>query len=358
MLISIGLIISLLIPKAYASVRYFHSDHLGSSSVLTDDQGNISGETQYFPYGETFQDTAAEQSPYKYTGQESDTETDLYYYRARYYDPILARFLSTDPVNENLESYCYVNNNPIKYVDPTGELEEIPHTSVPAWIGEGSYNSVFFSDFSGLKTINDNLSMDAGNLAISKMRDHVEYLEVKYGVEAVRPPDSDEVYWKGKKGDLAKVQKELPDKLFHKSEIRRVNKTKVAQIYSEISVKKDPYPQMTEVSKKFNKAALEKAGKQRPLQALKTLKNYADDSKMRRRVVHDRLAAKSKGGGGGTTLGVLGWIPSAIGAFSIQKDFRGVYGRDPTLTELLGYTVTGTRPGFGKDDPVTGTRVD
>ena len=122
MLISIGLLISLLIPDAYATVLYYHTDHLGSSSVLTDGLGNISRETQYYPYGETFQDTSADQSPYKYTGKEADEETALYYYGARYYDPGIGIFISTDSIRQYASPYAYSGNNPIRFVDIDGNV--------------------------------------------------------------------------------------------------------------------------------------------------------------------------------------------------------------------------------------------
>jgi RHS repeat-associated protein len=58
-------------------------------------------------------------SPYLYTGQLHDPETNLYYYGARYYDPQLACFISTDPVKNN-SPYTYVRNNPLRLVDPDG----------------------------------------------------------------------------------------------------------------------------------------------------------------------------------------------------------------------------------------------
>ncbi|MDR3764529.1 MAG: RHS repeat-associated core domain-containing protein, partial [Acidobacteriota bacterium] len=61
-------------------------------------------------------------NPFRYTGREHDTETGLYYYRARYYDPTIGRFLSEDPlrIKGGINFYTYVKNNPIKYVDPSG----------------------------------------------------------------------------------------------------------------------------------------------------------------------------------------------------------------------------------------------
>jgi len=66
---------------------------------------------------------------YLYTGQEFDPESQYYYYNARYYDPAIGRFLSRDPFSGrdgdvlSRNGYIYVKNNPLKYVDPSGEIE-------------------------------------------------------------------------------------------------------------------------------------------------------------------------------------------------------------------------------------------
>ena len=86
------------IEEVWAGVVYYHSDHLGSSSVLTDELGGISGEMQYYPYGTVFLDTRVDVTPHTFTGQEEDEETGLYYYGARYYDSFLGKFLSPDPI--------------------------------------------------------------------------------------------------------------------------------------------------------------------------------------------------------------------------------------------------------------------
>jgi RHS repeat-associated protein len=105
-----------------------HTDHLGSSSVITDSTGNKVQETYYFPFGGTRLNTG-NVVKHRYTGQEEDPETGLYYYNARYYDPILARFISADSIVGNprdpqdLNRYTYVGNNPLIYTDPTGHLK-------------------------------------------------------------------------------------------------------------------------------------------------------------------------------------------------------------------------------------------
>ncbi len=108
--------------------HYWHVDHLGSSSVITDGTGAKVETITYYPYGEVRTDTPGTpvNVPYKYTGQERDSSTGLMYYEARYYDPKLGRFISADTIvpsmldPEALNRYTYARNNPMYYTDPTG----------------------------------------------------------------------------------------------------------------------------------------------------------------------------------------------------------------------------------------------
>ncbi|MCR4308079.1 MAG: hypothetical protein NUV80_05980 [Candidatus Berkelbacteria bacterium] len=112
--------------KTSADTYYYHQDHLGSSSVITNSSGVKVEEIRYYPFGETFSDSSPSTTKHKYTSQELDIETGLYYYNARYYDPELGRFISADtivpdPTNpQALNRYSYVLNNPLKYTDPSG----------------------------------------------------------------------------------------------------------------------------------------------------------------------------------------------------------------------------------------------
>ena len=105
---------------------FYHSDHLGSSTVITDNNADIKQEVFYYPFGEIKTNTGSDIASHKFTGQEFDGETGLYYYNARYYDPKLARFVSADTIvpdprnPQALNRYSYVINNPIKYIDPSG----------------------------------------------------------------------------------------------------------------------------------------------------------------------------------------------------------------------------------------------
>ncbi|MGD2249992.1 MAG: RHS repeat-associated core domain-containing protein, partial [Candidatus Methanofastidiosia archaeon] len=105
---------------------YYHTDHLGSTRLITDESGNPVTDIQYTPFGETI---TQEEERFLYTGKEKDA-TGLYYYGARYYDPAMGRFLTRDPVTgktynpQSLNRYIYCLNNPLKYVDPAGLSEE------------------------------------------------------------------------------------------------------------------------------------------------------------------------------------------------------------------------------------------
>lgn len=105
---------------------YFHNDHLGSSSVITDASGAVVESTKYDPWGEVT--AGGTKSKFQYTGQEKDSETGLNYYNARYYDSHIKRFTQPDDYVQNiydpqdLNPYSYVKNNPIRYTDPTGHF--------------------------------------------------------------------------------------------------------------------------------------------------------------------------------------------------------------------------------------------
>jgi len=107
---------------------FFHPDHLGSTSYITNLLGEVSQHMEYFAFGETFveEHRSSNNSPYKFNGKELDEETGLYYYGARYYDPRVSVWLSVDPLAEqapNWTPYRYGFNNPIRYTDPTGLWE-------------------------------------------------------------------------------------------------------------------------------------------------------------------------------------------------------------------------------------------
>ena len=115
-------------PDAYEKLQfYYHPDHLGSSSYITNLDGEVVQHIEYVPFGEVFieERNSIWNTPYLFNAKEFDEETGLYYYGARYYDPRLSLWISTDALKEktpNVSPYIYTDNNPIIYIDPDGNF--------------------------------------------------------------------------------------------------------------------------------------------------------------------------------------------------------------------------------------------
>ena len=108
---------------AYEKMQfYYHPDHLGSSSYITNLDGEVVQHIEYVPFGEVFVEERNNiwNTPYLFNAKEFDEETGLYYYGARYYDPRVNLWISVDPLAENkpnYSSYNFVSNNPLSRVD-------------------------------------------------------------------------------------------------------------------------------------------------------------------------------------------------------------------------------------------------
>jgi RHS repeat-associated protein len=101
---------------------YYERDGLGSVTSLTDATGAIAQTYAYDSFGNVINTTGTLANPFLYTGRDFDSETGLYYYRARYYDPSGGRFVSEDPVRSPIHPnrYKYVRNSPLNRVDTSG----------------------------------------------------------------------------------------------------------------------------------------------------------------------------------------------------------------------------------------------
>jgi RHS repeat-associated protein len=124
-----------LTPYSY----YIHTDHIGSTTAITTQNGTLQERISYDLYGSpTFK--APDNTPLTtnastignttlFQGRTYDSETNLYYYRARYLDPIMGRFLQTDPLGykDSLNLYQAFNQNPVNYLDPKGEYFIVPY---------------------------------------------------------------------------------------------------------------------------------------------------------------------------------------------------------------------------------------
>lgn len=117
-------------PKDLDPLRtyYFHPDHNGSISLITNGNGDVVARYEYTPYGNILSDhsTGIEISDEKYTGQKYDSGTGLHYYNARYYDSEIGRFISPDAIidgsstTQGWNRYMYVHGNPVMNNDPSG----------------------------------------------------------------------------------------------------------------------------------------------------------------------------------------------------------------------------------------------
>ena len=108
---------------------FYHSDHLGSTSYITDDHANITQYDAYLPYGELLVDehSSSEDLPYKFNGKQFDEETGLYYYGARYMNPVTSLWYGVDPLAEKYVAtggYVYTLDNPVRLIDPDGRKLE------------------------------------------------------------------------------------------------------------------------------------------------------------------------------------------------------------------------------------------
>jgi RHS repeat-associated protein len=106
-----------------SATSYFHADGLGSITSLSNSAGTIANTYTYDSYGNLTASTGTLVNPFQYTARESDPETGLYYYRARYYDPQAGRFLSEDRARfqGGNNFYPYVKNSPLVWIDPSGD---------------------------------------------------------------------------------------------------------------------------------------------------------------------------------------------------------------------------------------------
>jgi RHS repeat-associated protein len=109
---------------SYAGTYYYHFDALGSVVGLTNASGNTVEVYEYDVYGRVGATDASHPNRFMFTGREYDKETGLYYYRARYYNPQIGRFLQTDPVGyeDGMNWYRYCGNNPVTATNPSGRI--------------------------------------------------------------------------------------------------------------------------------------------------------------------------------------------------------------------------------------------
>lgn len=113
----------LVAKKSGSTITYLHSDYLGSTAAESNTNGTVTARRHYQPFGESIETPTDDVG---YTGHKFDTDLDLSYMEARYYDPVLGRFMANDPLGFSpggpmtFNRYSYANNNPYTFIDPDG----------------------------------------------------------------------------------------------------------------------------------------------------------------------------------------------------------------------------------------------
>jgi RHS repeat-associated protein len=147
-------------------VSYLHTDHLGTVSAVTDDNGDEIARTLNLPFGEVRWQSGASPTDYSFTGQKLDASTGLHCYGARYYSSAVGRFTSSDTVvpgvsPQALNHYSYAYNNPLVYSDPSGHAPVSSGTSDPC--GGGGF---FDPQADGYWQVINSMNQDYSNISV------------------------------------------------------------------------------------------------------------------------------------------------------------------------------------------------
>jgi RHS repeat-associated protein len=121
-----------------STTSYYDQDGLNSVTSLSNAAGALAQTYTFDSFGNQTASSGSLTNPFRYTGREFDSEMSLYYYRARYYDPTMGRFLSEDPIGFSSDTsnfYDYVSNNPLVFNDPSGSKKIHGKWCGPGWTG-------------------------------------------------------------------------------------------------------------------------------------------------------------------------------------------------------------------------------
>jgi RHS repeat-associated protein len=180
---------------------FFHSDFAGNTIAATDANGALLWKEGYTPFGERTQIASASASHSQwFAGKQADVETGLSYFGARYYDPVVGRFMGIDAVTfheENLQSfnrYAYGNNNPYRFVDPDGNqaVEAILPKNAPI-VGMGKAIGGYVAFAEGMATGDQALRGSAADGLRESRAENIEAFGAMLGRVKGQAPKSDAV---------------------------------------------------------------------------------------------------------------------------------------------------------------------
>jgi RHS repeat-associated protein len=205
-----------------AFVFYYHPDHLGSSSYISDANGEVTQHLEYFAFGETFleEHSNTERTPYLFNSKELDEETGLYYYGARYYDPITSVWQSVDPLalydpvkeiehyldgehnggvynSGNLAAYSYTYQNPLRYIDPNGKQVDIVDFIPFAGSGRDIYRGIRDGDMLTLGIGVGGMILDVATLGSGSAIKGGVKAAIKIGVKEVAEQGAKQIVEQG-----------------------------------------------------------------------------------------------------------------------------------------------------------------
>jgi RHS repeat-associated protein len=175
---------------------FFHPDHLGSTSYVTDASGEVSQHIEYMAFGETFvqEHSNTDRTPYLFNGKELDEETGLYYYGARYYQPRTSVWQSVDKQFERMPGwspYNYSLNNPITYFDPDGNYPWPVHIrsfiSTSTTAGGTFYGDGRGASFTGTSRVFSTFTVDPSAKKITQPETKSDPT-IFYGIPTQIPP--------------------------------------------------------------------------------------------------------------------------------------------------------------------------
>ena len=138
-------------------LKWLLSDHLSSTSITANEDGSLNSEIRYSAFGEVRYSSGTTPTDYQYTNQLNQPDIGLYYYVARFYDPVITHFVQADTIVPGAgnpaayDRYAYVQNDPIRLNDPSGHDPSCLNTSawcLSAWDAYGRWGSSFYNQSS------------------------------------------------------------------------------------------------------------------------------------------------------------------------------------------------------------------
>ncbi|MCL4507181.1 MAG: RHS repeat-associated core domain-containing protein [Chloroflexi bacterium] len=135
------------------TLTFVHGDHLGSASLTTDISGTVVSEMRYYPFGEVRWQSGTMPTDRTFTGQRAENQSavgSLMDYGARFYSPLLGRFISADSIvprpgdPQAHNRYSYVRNSPLAYIDPSGHSTDCPAGDNNCWVNLWTWNNRWY----------------------------------------------------------------------------------------------------------------------------------------------------------------------------------------------------------------------